>query len=134
MEEQLVRLAKKQLFWSRLLTIVVLLVGIGLAAWMYQVTNHVTELAAQADTLMQDVRTTAEDLDQVAKSLQEVDFAQLAENVNEMVDQSGEAMTDAMKQMDEALQAVEALDIEGLNAGISRFNSVVEPLARLFGK
>lgn len=134
MEDQLLRIVKKQLFWNRLLTILVLLLLIILvfiAVWAYPL---LTDLKAQVDVMMADVQTVVADLDEVAKSLQEVDFSEIADNINGMVRQSGEAVTEAMEQMDQALQSVEELDIEGLNAGISRFNSVVEPLAKLFGK
>jgi len=134
MDEQLLKIAKKQLFWTRLLTLLILALLVCLVViWMcaYPV---LTDLAAQADVLMTEVQGVVSDLDQVAKSLQEVDFGMLADNVDGMVRETGEAVTGAMAQMDEALETLKNLNIEELNNSISKFNSVVEPLARLFGR
>ena len=134
MDEQLLKIAKKQLFWTRLLTILILALLISLVVIWMRAYPVLTDLAAQADALMTEVQLVVADLDAVAKSLQEVDFGMLADNVDIMVRETGEAVTGAMEQMDEALQTIKNLDIQALNDGISKFNSVVEPLARLFGR
>ena len=134
MDEQLLKIAKKQLFWTRLLTILILALLISLVVIWMRAYPVLTDLAAQADALMTEVQVVVADLDAVAKSLQEVDFGMLADNVDVMVRETGEAVTGAMEQMDEALQTIKNLDIQALNDGISKFNSVVEPLARLFGR
>ena len=134
MDEQLLKIAKKQLFWTRLLTLLILALLVCLVVIWMRAYPVLTDLAVKADALMTEVQIVAADLDEVVKSLQEVDFGTLAENVDEMVRQSGEAVTGAMEQVGQALQTVENLDIEGLNNSISKFNSVVEPLAKLFGR
>lgn len=134
MDEQLLKIAKKQLFWTRLLTILILGLLVSLVVIWMRAYPVLTDLAAKADVLMTEVQVVVTDLDAVAKSLQEVDFGALADNVDGMVRETGEAVTDAMGQMDEALQTIKNLDIQALNDGISKFNSVVEPLARLFGR
>jgi len=134
MDEQLLKIAKKQLFWTRLLTILILALLISLVVIWMRAYPVLTDLAAQADALMTEVQVVVADLDAVAKSLQEVDFGMLADNVDVMVRETGEAVTGAMEQMDDALQTIKNLDIQALNDGISKFNSVVEPLARLFGR
>ena len=134
MDEQLLKIAKKQLFWTRLLTILILGLLVSLVVIWMRAYPVLTDLAAKADFLMTEVQVVVTDLDAVAKSLQEVDFGALADNVDGMVRETGEAVTDAMGQMDEALQTIKNLDIQALNDGISKFNSVVEPLARLFGR
>ena len=134
MDEQLLKIAKKQLFWTRLLPIRILGLLVSLVVIWMRAYPVLTDLAAMADVLMTEVQVVVTDLDAVAKSLQEVDFGALADNVDGMVRETGEAVTDAMGQMDEALQTIKNLDIQALNDGISKFNRVVEPLARLFGR
>jgi hypothetical protein len=134
MDEQLVKIAKKQLFWTRLLTLLILALLVCLVVIWMRAYPVLTDLAAQADALMTEVQVVVADLDQVAKSLQKVDFSALADNVDVMVRETGDAVTGAMEEMDEALQTIKNLDIQALNDGIAKFNSVVEPLARLFGR
>ena len=46
----------------------------------------------------------------------------------------GDTVLAAQRDMEEALKAIESIDIETLNKAIADLSAIVEPLARLFGR
>ena len=130
MEEKLdlqIKLLKKQNFWLRLrgiISLVICAILIAAGVYLYPIVNEaatqITEIAGQADTAI-------EDLEQIAEDLNNADISGLMENTQNLVDESTVTV-------ETALQKIEEIDIETLNSAINGLNSVVTPLAKLFGK
>ena len=66
----------------------------------------------------------ADDLSEVSGRLTEIQWQSLAENIDET------AIT-AQESLEKAMQAIDELDIEGLNEAIEELHTVVEPLANI---
>ena len=134
MEEEQLRVSKKLLFWLRLLTVLVLIGLTGAIVLLAWFGPTVLAFVTSATQLMSQVEVTTANLDELIKTLNRVDFVQLAENINTTMAQSGTALEEALKAVGEALKTLSSINIQELNEGIANLNSVVEPLAKLFGR
>ena len=105
---------------------------------LYQmIINGMNQGAVMTDDLAMDavaaqlqssqIEEIIEKLNTVSGSLAEVDFVGLAEDV-------GTLATAAQTSLAEAMEAIDELNIEGLNKAISDLQTIVEPLAKLFGR
>ena len=145
---------KKQLRWTRITAIFTVLIFLLLLTFTVGVISFVQEIQAVMTTLNEvsyqlstvDWAGVADAMDAVANQLQssqieeiiqklntvsgslaEVDFVGLAEDV-------GTLATAAQTSLTEAMEAIDELDIEGLNSAIHDLQTIIEPLAKLFGK
>ena len=145
---------KKQLRWTRITAIFTVLIFLTLLVFAVGVISFVQEMQTVMDTLSEisrqlntvDWAGVAEAMDSVASQLQssqieeiieklntvsgslaEVDFVGLSEDV-------GTLATAAQTSLSEAMEAIDELDIEGLNKAIHDLQTIVEPLAKLFGR
>lgn len=82
-----------------------------------QITQKVQSLASQAETVLTNLET-------VTQELSEVDFESVIANVDDLV-------TSSQSGVEEAMEKIDAIDIEGLNKGIRDLATAVEPLANL---
>lgn len=73
------------------------------------------------------VMTTLNDMNTMAGQLAQVNWAEIAENVNSLV-------TEVQPGMAEITQALSALDFASLNKAIQDLQAVIAPLAKFFGK
>ncbi|MBE6991287.1 MAG: hypothetical protein E7430_01735 [Ruminococcaceae bacterium] len=86
------------------------------------VSENISELS---DTLNEvQWQEIADDLSEVSGRLTEIQWQSLAENIDET------AIT-AQESLEKAMQAIDELDIEGLNEAIEELHTVVEPLANI---
>ncbi len=81
----------------------------------------------EVDLSMENMHTVMENLEAISSELAEADLAGMLENVNGLVE-------DSQKGIAEAMEKIAALNIEELNGAIKDLHTVIEPLARLFGK
>ncbi len=86
------------------------------------------------------IDAAANELNDVASTLDEVDFAGMAQGINDLTEQGKTAIDsaltsieDALEDMQGALDTVAQFDVEGLNKSIADFSALVSPLAKLFG-
>ena len=87
-------------------------------------------------------------IDQVSQTLSLVNttitdmkLGEMTKSVTDLAQAGSKGISDALKQIESALggvesaiKVIEGLDIEGLNGGIEKLNSVLEPMARFFGR
>ncbi len=91
--------------------------------------------AKQALVLVQkvDVETIAEDIDALALQANET-FVEVGDAVQVLNELDIEALNATIGELQTAVASFSALDIATLNTAIANLNATVEPLARLFGK
>ena len=85
----------------------------------------------EANTAIDEITVLTHELNTV---LEESHLTELLQNANTLIEESGNSLTEALDDVDEALKKVEQIDIDALNSAISDLQKVVEPLAKLFGK
>lgn len=80
---------------------------------------------AQVDTVLENLESATADLSVLVPQLSQ-SVPALIENLDALVETSSEEITTA-------LQKISSLDVDSLNTAIRDLQSIVEPLARLFG-
>ena len=120
---QQVRWARIQSFFALIAAVccgAVLLAVLTVVPQVQQMTSQVQDLGVQAENVLTNLET-------VTSELAEVDLERMVSNVDALVSSS----QDGVK---EALDKINALDIESLNQGIADLSAVVKPLADFFGR
>lgn len=111
---------KKQYRLTRLIAVMV--TGIFLLAFL-----SAAVLVPRAAAALEKADETLAKLDEVAEGLAETDLPGLIKRTDGLLTDSGEGLQ-------EALEKVNAIDIETLNKAIGDLQAIVAPLARLFGR
>lgn len=111
---------KKQLAWTRLSALIMVILIVAAGAAVAIIGPRLTSLLDQSNQIVQK-------LDAVAGELEEADISGMLADVNLLVEDSQDTMS-------EALEKIQAIDIETLNEAIDGLNTVVSPLAKLFGR
>jgi hypothetical protein len=106
------RLLKKQLNLARL-TSLILIVALGFL--LYYLGSTYARIS-----------TTLEDIQVVSSDLAAADLPKMIENVNTLVSSGQQSIL-------VATEKIEKIDIDALNQSIRDLNSIIAPLARLFG-
>jgi len=119
---------KKKLFWIRItalasicILVIVAVLAIGAILQLEVMQDDFARLGKMADA-MDDM---TENLVSVSESLEQIDWEDLAVNINQTAEK-------AQQSMDAALTAIDDLDIDTLNEAIANLRDVIEPLARFF--
>ncbi len=133
-DTQLLRVMKKQLFWQRLICL--LLAGVILAGVVLirRITPRVQEISQELEALAGQAQTALTELEGVSKSLGEIDLQGLLDNTNQMVRQGEESFVEMSGSVSRAVKNLEDLDVESFNQAIGRLNAVAGTLSSLFGK
>ena len=76
-----------------------------------------------------DIEALLDDIDRLLETLKPV-----AKRLDPLMGDLGDTVLAAQRDMEEALKAIESIDIETLNKAIADLSAIVEPLARLFGR
>ena len=77
--------------------------------------------------MMGEINSVMSNLEVVTDDLAKTDLTDMLNNVNDLVVQSEDSISDAMVKID-------AIDIDALNGAIEDLGKIVAPLAKLFGK
>lgn len=120
--DDLVKIAKKQLFFQRIsaccmivIALCVLFAVMKVVPMVQTTLEHINDTAIKAqESLVQ--------VDEMTAGLNEA-----SKNLNKLVDENAEVMTDAVKSISE-------IDFEGLNQAITDLQGAVGPLANFFGR
>ena len=107
-----IRLLKKQLFFTRLIALL-------LAVTMAVLLATAAILLPQAQDILKDVNT-------VSRQLAAVDWARMAQEIENLALTSRESVAEVLLQ-------VQKLDLDTLNETIQDFNEILTPLASFFG-
>lgn len=96
-----------------------------------QAVNRLEQTAKELEDAVETAETALISVNLLAENLNEVDYAQMAANVEELTKAGTKGLEEAFGKLEttmigaeEALQKLNALDIEGLNKGIERLNDI----------
>ena len=131
MRELLERLDKsnrQQVKNARLQSVLALLTALCFIAFVFAVVSVVPQfmaLSAEVESLLDQAETVLTNLEYVTQELTEVEFAEMVNDVDQLVTSSQEGL-------EETLEKVNSIDIKKLNDAIDGLSKVVEPMAKLF--
>lgn len=133
-EHKEMKYAKRQSVTSLILSILCLVIVGCIAVSIVLVIPKVNKLLKTADDtikqaslIMEDAQTAVNNLNKVTTDLSHVNISEIVDNINGLVTESQDSISQAMKQLT-------SIDFEGLNSAIEDLGAIVEPLANLFGR
>lgn len=118
--------SKKRLWLARISTAALVVLVVAIIATGMQLVPQVTGAIAQAQAVLGDVKT-------ITQQIVDADILTILQNVSQLVDESKTGITQALTEMQGALQKLQSIDIAGLNKAITDLSNIVAPMARLFG-
>lgn len=124
-------LLEKQTRTSKIQTGVVCVLMLIVAVALLMLSIQVGGLLEEANSAIDEITVLTKELNTV---LEESHITELLNNANGLIEESGDALTKALEDVDEALNTVGQIDIETLNSAIADLQKVVQPLAKLFAK
>lgn len=104
---------KRQLWYSRISAIAIVIL--------------VLVLSISVVTIVPKLNQVLVELEQITADLSDEDIQKMVKNINDLTEAS-------QKGVQQATDKLNKIDLESLNEAIDDLNSVVSPLARLFGK
>lgn len=127
--EILVKNSKKQLLYSRISAIAVLVIAAAFLICFVMVLPEMIAAIHNANNIMVQASETITLADEAIASVTEMSdsITAMGKNMDTFITENSEAVTDVMEK-------IEAIDFEGLNGAIKDLGEVVEPLAKFFGK
>lgn len=131
--ERMEKVNRKQLLYTRLQCLFAVIAAVCCLAVLLTVVKFVPQLEALT-VQMSDI---LHNIDTVTKELASVDLGQMVQNVDSLVGDVGSLITevsglvtDSQGAVSEALEKLNALDLEKLNKAIEDFAAIIEPLAK----
>lgn len=126
--------AKRQSIMSLVISALCLFIVICVAVAVISVIPRVNKLIVtanavivEAQDMMDDANSTVKNLNEITTELNKLDMDKLFGEVDELVVTSQEEIENAMGKLN-------SIDFDGLNTAITDLTSVIDPLAKLFGK
>ena len=126
--------SRKQLFFTRVCAIalaaillVLLISAVLVVPKAVRALDELHTVAGRLEAL--DIEALLDDIDRLLETLKPV-----AKRLDPLMGDLGDTVLAAQRDMEEALKAIESIDIETLNKAIADLSAIVEPLARLFGR
>lgn len=123
-EELQTKYAKKQGRIVALAALFCVAIMIGVGILVLSVLPKIVTLLDQANTIAVQADDVMKDLNVVTKQLAQAD-------ITGMIDDVGSLVVESEESINEAMQKVNAMDIDGLNKAIKDLGDVVEPLAKM---
>lgn len=111
------------------ITIFVLMFAVSITLLILSV--QIGGILEEADSAITEITFLTKELNNV---LDESNLTELLNNANMLIEDSGDALTQALEDVDTALNTVGQIDIDSLNSAISDLQRIVQPLANLFAK
>ncbi len=124
-------LLEKQAKTSKIQTATVSVLMLIVAVALLVLSVQVGGVLEQANSAIDEITVLTTELNTI---LEESQITELLNNANALIEESGDALTKALEDVDEALGTVSQIDIETLNSAIADLQKVIQPLAKLFGK
>ena len=124
-------LLEKQINSSKKQNLIVSALMLVVAIALIMLTVQLGGILEEANAAISEITSLTQELQTILENTQ---LTELLNNANALIEDSGDALTQALQSVDEALGTVGQIDIETLNAAIEDLKNVVEPLAKLFGK
>ncbi len=132
-ETKVLRIMKKQLFWQRLIGILLIGVIIGIVFLAIRVAPQAAEVSQELESLAGQAQTALSKLEDVSERLDELDMEGLLAHTDQMVQQGEKSFVDMSDNVSRALKNLEDLDVDSFNQAIGRLNAVAGTLSSLFG-
>ena len=124
-------LLEKQINSSKKQNLIVSALMLVVAIALIMLTVQLGGILEEANAAISEITSLTQELQTILENTQ---LTELLNNANALIEDSGDALTQALQSVDEALGTVGQIDIKTLNAAIEDLKNVVEPLAKLFGK
>ena len=121
--QELLKTAKKQLFYTRLSTCFVGVMAAAIVISLFSVVPRANHLLGNANALLGEVNDRLEVLDETIASVKTMSDS--ITSVDTFIEDNSTALQGVVKKMD-------SIDFEGLNKSIKNLGDVVEPLAKFF--
>jgi Fe2+ transport system protein B len=125
--EKQMKYVRTQLRLTQLSTVVLIAVIVFLLIGVSSYIPKVNALIDDSSAIMKQASGVLTNLDSVTAELADADITGMLDDVDSLVVSSEESMADALKK-------IEDIDIDTLNSAIKDLESVVKPLAKLFGR
>ncbi len=132
-ETKVLRIMKKQLFWQRLIGILLIGVISGIVFLAIRVAPQAAEVSQELESLAGQAQTALSKLEDVSERLDELDMEGLLAHTDQMVQQGEKSFVDMSDNVSRALKNLEDLDVDSFNQAIGRLNAVAGTLSSLFG-
>lgn len=125
--QELLKTAKKQLFYARLSTCFVGVMAVAVVISLLAVVPRVNHLLGNANALLGEVNDRLEVLDETIASVKTMSdsITSVGDQLDTFIEDNSTALQGVVKKMD-------SIDFEGLNKSIKNLGDVVEPLAKFF--
>ena len=137
--------SKKQLIWLRVCAIALALILAIVAAVSIVVVPKTVKLVNDLEALTSQL---SEGIEAVTTRLEKLNVESLVDDVDKLIDSLSPAVeglkpmmenidrtvTDAHESIGTALEKLQSINLEKLNKAITDLSTIIEPLARLFGK
>ena len=125
--EKQMKYVRTQLRLTQLSTVVLIAVIVFLLIGVSSYIPKVNALIDDSSAIMKQASGVLTNLDSVTAELADADITGMLDDVDSLVVSREESMADALKK-------IEDIDIDTLNSAIKDLESVVKPLAKLFGR
>lgn len=127
MEEKYYELLEKQHKLTKIIAGMVAGIFLVVAVGAVVLVPKAAILLNEAQEILEDTSEAVGELNRIAADLEEADLPGLIRNTQGLISQSSEGVS-------QSLQKIETLDIDTMNQAIADLASIVEPLAKLFGR
>lgn len=127
--EKLLKNSEKQLFYSRIASLAVLVLAAVVIICLVMIVPKVMTTITNANEIMAQATETITLANTAIESVTEMSVA-----ITDMGTDMDTFITENSKSIEEVMHNLEAIDFEGLNGAIEDLGDVVEPLANFFGK
>ena len=141
--KELLRYEKKNLRINRIKLLCALACVVLCAIVAVVLIFNVNKIVQRVETVSEIVIQTGDNIDKVAKSLNDVDFEALSTSAQafadvgtETIEQIRDATTgldEVMEQLKAAAENISDININELNNGIKTLNDILDPMAKFFG-
>jgi len=112
---------------SLFIVVIMAVVVLSLFPTLVGLIKNANETVVKVNTMMEDTNAIIDNMEKVTSDLVKLDYADTISNINSLVVEAEESISEAMDKLNK-------VDFDKLNNAISSLESVVSPLARLFGK
>lgn len=133
-ERKEMKYAKRQSVISMVLSsiclTIVIMIGIAVFSLLPKVgalVRNANAIIEEASGMMSEAEDVVTNLNTVTNDLAKLDINELFDNVNGLVVESEDSISEAMER-------IEKIDFESLNSAIKDLGAVISPLARFFGR
>ena len=127
--EKLLKNSEKQLFYSRLTSLLAMVLVVAVIVCMVMMVPKVMDTVSNANEVMEQATETITLANTAIESVKT-----MSESITTMGNNMDTFITANSKSVEELMTKLESIDFEGLNGAIEDLGEVVEPLANFFGK